>query len=96
VHEVGRGAFEKWDDADIIQVWSGPRPCTPDGVPLVRWLPDQEGFVTIATGHAMLGLALARVTGRIIAQLIMGKPRALTRQLDPRRFNGRSYAAAGS
>lgn len=71
MHEVGRGAFEKWDDADIIQVWSGPRPCTPDGVPLVGWLPDQEGFVAIATGHAMLGLTLARVTGRIIVQLIM-------------------------
>lgn len=42
--------------------------------------------MAIATGHAMLGLTLARVTGRIIAELIMGKPRALTRQLDPRRF----------
>jgi D-amino-acid dehydrogenase len=63
VHDVGRRAFEKWNDADIVQVWSGPRPCTPDGVPLVGWLADQEGSVAIATGHAMLGLTLAPSRG---------------------------------
>lgn len=94
VHDVGRRAFEEWNDADVVQVWSGPRPCTPDGVPLIGWLPDQEGSVAIATGHAMLGLTLAPVTGRLIAELITGRPRTLMRQLDPRRFHGRSYAAA--
>ncbi len=86
VHAVGRRAFEEWKDADIIQVWSGPRPCTPDGVPLVGWLPGQEGSVAIATGHAMLGLTLAPVTGRLVAELITGRPRESMRQLSPSRF----------
>lgn len=50
-------------------VWYGYRPCSPDGLPYIgRW---KEGSpVVIATGHAMMGLSLAPVTGRMVADLI--------------------------
>jgi len=47
----------------------------------------------IATGHAMLGLTLAPVTGRLVAELLDGRPRPELAQLSPARFGrGRSTA----
>lgn len=63
---------------DIDQVnqdiaWSGLRPCTPDGLPLVGRVP-KLGNVCLAAGHAMLGLTLAPITGRLISELISEQP----------------------
>ena len=65
----------------------GARACTPDGLPLVGVSGDDER-VLIATGHAMLGITLAPVTGDLIAGLVAGDPPddALD-ALDPRRFS---------
>jgi D-amino-acid dehydrogenase len=49
--------------------WVGPRPITPDGLPYLGPVPGHERVV-VATGHNMLGLTLAPVTGRTIARLI--------------------------
>ena len=53
--------------------WSGLRPCTPDGLPLVGRVPRISNAF-LAAGHAMLGLTLAPVTGKIISQLISNQP----------------------
>jgi D-amino-acid dehydrogenase len=53
-----------------LDVWTGLRPCTPDGLPIIGRLAQ---FV-IATGHAMKGLSLAPVTGRVVAELVTGEP----------------------
>jgi len=43
--------------------------------------------VVVATGHAMKGVALAPVTGRIVAQVIAGEaPDHDLAPLDPARF----------
>jgi D-amino-acid dehydrogenase len=55
-------------------VWSGLRPCTPDGLPLIG-RPRRLANVIIATGHAMLGVSLAPITGRLVADLA-STPRA--------------------
>ncbi|MEQ1748932.1 MAG: FAD-dependent oxidoreductase [Prosthecobacter sp.] len=78
-------AFQESDFADI-QPWSGLRPCSPDGMPYIgrtqRWK-----NLTIATGHAMMGLSLAPATGRIVADLLAGEKSPVALELlSPDRF----------
>lgn len=54
---------------DRSQFWSGFRPCTPDGLPIIGPAPG-IGNLYIATGHAMMGLSLGPITGKIICDLI--------------------------
>ena len=64
-------AFEERDFADV-RTWSGLRPVSPDGMPYIgrtkRWK-----NLTVATGHAMMGLSLAPATGRIVADVLAGE-----------------------
>ena len=48
-------------------LWSGLRPATPSGVPLVERL--APGLV-VATGHGMLGVTLAPATAMRVASLL--------------------------
>ncbi|MGN9757369.1 FAD-dependent oxidoreductase [Streptomyces sp. SD31] len=49
----------------------GPRPMTPDGLPLIGPLPGRPR-VLLATGHNMLGVMPAPATGRLVAGLLTG------------------------
>jgi D-amino-acid dehydrogenase len=49
--------------------WMGPRPMTPDGLPLIGRIGDADP-VFVAAGHNMFGLTLAPSTGRAVAQLV--------------------------
>jgi len=54
--------------------WVGLRPVTPDGLPVVGPAPGMEGLF-VANGHAMLGLTLGPVTGKLLAEWIVeGQP----------------------
>jgi D-amino-acid dehydrogenase len=67
-------------------VWTGLRPCTPDGLPYIGWCPGLTN-TCVAAGHAMLGLSLAPVTGRVVSQLVTGvKPDADMGLLVPGRY----------
>jgi glycine/D-amino acid oxidase-like deaminating enzyme len=55
----------------VIDVWAGLRPCAPDGLPVIGRPAGLPGVV-LATGHAMKGLSLAPVTGRLVAELVYG------------------------
>ena len=59
-------------DARTVAVWRGLRPCTPDGLPVIGTADEIDNMV-LATGHAMLGITLAPVTGEIVASLIGGE-----------------------
>ncbi len=63
-------------DFDGQPVWSGLRPCSPDGLPYLGTLP-RFGNVVLATGHAMMGVSLAPVTGELVADLVEGKRPAI-------------------
>lgn len=64
----------KESDFEGIEPWSGLRPCTPDGLPSIGPIPGMQN-ATVATGHAMLGLSLGPVTGKLVTDLItQGKP----------------------
>lgn len=52
-------------------VWFGYRPCTPDGMPYIGPLKSGSAVI-MATGHAMMGLSLAPVTGRIVKDMLTG------------------------
>ena len=66
--------YPKFQPADFagIQPWRGLRPCTPDGLPYLG-RPARYDNLVIATGHAMMGLSLAPVTGTIVADLLSGQ-----------------------
>ncbi|MBK8670178.1 MAG: FAD-dependent oxidoreductase [Saprospiraceae bacterium] len=51
------------------KVWSGLRPCSPDGLPYIGNSPHHAN-VTIAGGHAMVGISLAAGTGLLVRQLV--------------------------
>ncbi len=66
--------------------WSGFRPGTPDGRPIIGPEPRLEGL-WYATGHGRNGILLAGITGELVAQAIGGE--ALPAELDvvrPERF----------
>jgi D-amino-acid dehydrogenase len=49
--------------------WFGFRPCTPDGLPYLGRLGAHPNLI-VATGHAMIGISLGPITGRIVADLV--------------------------
>ena len=63
-------------DAKRIETWRGLRPCTPDGLPIIS-RSDSVRNLVIAAGHAMLGMSLGPVTGKLVSQLICGESTAL-------------------
>ena len=71
---------------DGIAPWSGLRPCSPDGLPYLGRTRAAENLI-VATGHAMMGLSLAPITGELAAQIIDGEPpRFDLAMLSPDRF----------
>jgi len=57
-------------DAEIARTWSGLRPATPDGGPLLG-AGATRGLV-IATGHFRNGILLAPITGEVVTALVLG------------------------
>ncbi|MBI4337047.1 MAG: FAD-dependent oxidoreductase [Chloroflexi bacterium] len=59
--------------AKVVQHLSGLRPLSPDNRPIIGPVPGWEG-VYLATGHGRKGIHLSPVTGRLIADLLAGRP----------------------
>ncbi len=69
--------------------WTGLRPCTPDGMPFVG-RSERYGNFIVATGHAMMGVSLAPATGRLVGELLAGRPSSIPLDLlRPERFDRR-------
>jgi D-amino-acid dehydrogenase len=69
-----------------IQPWRGLRPCSPDGLPYLGRTAKFSNLC-IATGHAMMGLSLGPITGKLIAEILSGeKPSIGIAALDPDRY----------
>ena len=56
------------DSLELLEIWRGLRPCSPDGLPYLGRTPRYDNAI-IATGHGMLGISLAPITGKIVSQL---------------------------
>lgn len=52
--------------------WYGWRPMTPDDLPILGRAPGMANL-WLATGHGMLGVSMAAVTGRLLTDLICGR-----------------------
>ena len=72
LREAAGRAIDIPADGPVRQLWRGPRPLTPDGLPVIARVPGRERVI-LATGHCMLGLSLAPITGRLVAELAGGK-----------------------
>jgi D-amino-acid dehydrogenase len=74
--------------AGAIETWYGWRPMTWDSLPIIGRVPKLQNAY-LATGHNMLGLTLATATGKLIAELIDGRPPHMDpAAYSPRRFDG--------
>ena len=58
------------ENARLIELWRGLRPCTPDGLPIISRAQEIKNVI-VAAGHAMLGMSLGPVTGRLVAQIAL-------------------------
>jgi len=77
----------KIEDFREPPVWRGLRPCAPDGLPYVGRFGRYPNLCA-ATGHAMMGLSLGPITGRLVAQLLSGEqPTINLAALSPDRFS---------
>ncbi len=75
------------EDFAGIQPWRGLRPCSPDGLPFIGRTAVFSNL-SLATGHAMMGMTLGPVTGTLIAEIISGEsPSFDLAQLSPDRYN---------
>jgi D-amino-acid dehydrogenase len=69
------------------EIWSGLRPCSPDGLPYIGRLKTFKN-VTIATGHGMMGLSLGAATGKLVSEIIGQEKLSMNLQsLNPNRFD---------
>lgn len=80
--------FPKFTPQDFegVQPWRGLRPCSPDGLP---YLGRTAKFtnLTLATGHAMMGLSLGPITGKLVSEIVSGeKPAFDLSLLSPDRY----------
>ena len=70
---------------NLVPVWSGLRPCSPDGLPYIGELDTKN--VVVATGHSMMGLSLGPVTGELVMNIVTGtQTRFDIQQLKPNRW----------
>ena len=58
-------------DQSQAKFWSGLRPMTPDGTPIVGRSPIQNLFLN--TGHGTLGWTMAAGSGRVLADIVSGR-----------------------
>jgi len=67
------GYYPDFTPADFegIIPWRGLRPCSPDGLPYLGRT-ARYANLTVATGHAMMGMSLAPITGQLVASILAG------------------------
>jgi D-amino-acid dehydrogenase len=74
-------------DFDGIRPWCGLRPCSPDGLPYIGRTASCANLV-VATGHAMMGMTLGPITGRLAAGILSGeRPGIDLAPLSPDRYH---------
>ena len=64
-----RPLFTNMDLENLQDIWVGPRPVTPDGLPLIG--ATRSPGVFVAGGHGMWGIVLGPATGRLLAEQIV-------------------------
>ncbi|MEZ5663795.1 MAG: D-amino acid dehydrogenase [Burkholderiaceae bacterium] len=68
---VVRDLFPNGGDVQRAEFWTGLRPMTPDGTPIIGETPIDN--LLLSTGHGTLGWTMAAGTGRVMADLVAGR-----------------------
>ncbi|MCK1739423.1 D-amino acid dehydrogenase [Bradyrhizobium sp. 139] len=80
--------FPRGGDLSKATFWSGLRPMTPDGPPVIG--PTQYGNLHLNTGHGTLGWTMSCGSGRVLADMLSGrKPEVDVSALTVDRYNHR-------
>jgi D-amino-acid dehydrogenase len=78
--------YPQGGDLPRAEFWTGLRPATPDGTPIVGATSYRNLFLN--TGHGTLGWTMACGSGRLLADLVAGKrPQISTVGLDVSRYS---------
>lgn len=78
--------FPALKDVNVIRAFAGLRPFTPDGLPVLGESEKVPGFF-VAAGHEGDGIALAPITGKLMAELLVqGKTSYPLDAFSPSRF----------
>lgn len=73
-------------DKPRFHEWTGPRPMTPNGLPIISPLKAHPNVI-VATGHNMHGLSLGPVTAEVVVSMVEGRPGVVAgAQVDMRPF----------
>lgn len=72
IRRAARSYLAGIEELERIEVWRGLRPCTPDGLPIIG-RPASFDNLTLAAGHAMLGMTLGPITGKLVSQIVCGE-----------------------
>ena len=71
VRYVVNDLFPKGGDLSKAEGWTGLRPMTPDGTPVLG--PTRFDNLFLNTGHGTLGFTMSCGSGRAVADLVLGK-----------------------
>jgi len=86
LNHVVTDLFPQGTDPIGGEFWTGLRPMTPDGTPVIG--PTRHRNLLLATGHGTLGWTMAAGTGRVISDMVSGrKPGISLEGLDISRYN---------
>jgi D-amino-acid dehydrogenase len=80
--------FPNGGDVSKSQFWTGLRPMTPDGTPIIGKASQQFNNVWLNTGHGTLGWTMAAGSAQVLADLMSGqKPAIQSDDLAITRYN---------
>jgi D-amino-acid dehydrogenase len=86
VRHVITDLFPGGGDLSLAEGWTGLRPMTPDGTPVLGR--TRYGNLFLNTGHGTLGWTMAAGSGRAVADVVMGKvPEISFDGLEARRYH---------
>jgi len=71
VRHVVNDLFPKGGDLSKAEGWTGLRPMTPDGTPVIG--PTRYDNLFLNTGHGTLGWTMSCGSARVVADLVMGR-----------------------
>ncbi len=75
------------EDFREVAPWCGLRPCSPDGLPYIGRCAPWDNLC-VATGHAMMGVSLGPITGRLVSEILSGeRPTLDIGALSPNRYS---------
>lgn len=91
-----QGLFAGACDLPAASFWTGLRPMTPDGTPIVGAAPGFDNLM-LNTGHGTLGWTMSAGSGQLMADLTLGRqPGISTEGLGPERYQRGTDARAGA